>query len=127
MKEMNEIIMDTQDIIETIAGRLSNVIRIKDRAVRLDERVTAYMGHEFDTLTLAIHCLDTVTLDLVDDLDDAISEALAAIDEAEEVDAYADMFAEWEKEEAAPDQEPGKDQEPEPLPEAEQGKEGGAE
>ena len=42
--EMNEIINDTQDIIETIAGRLSNVIRVKDRAARLDERVTAFMG-----------------------------------------------------------------------------------
>ena len=118
MMEMNEIINETQDIIETIAGRLSNVIRVKDRAARLDERVTAFMGQEFGALTLASHCLDSIALDLVDKLDEAISEALFIIDEEEEVDTFA--VAEWEKKEAA------KDQEPEPLPEAEQGKEGGA-
>ena len=123
MMEMNEIINDTRDIIETIAGRLSNVIRVKDRAARLDERVTAFMGQEFGALTLASHCLDSIALDLVDKLDEAISEALVIIDEAEEVDT----FAEWEKKEAA------KDQGPEPLPEVEQeleavpDQEGGAE
>ena len=123
--EMNEIINDTQDIIETIAGRLSNVIRVKDRAARLDERVTAFMGQEFGALTLASHCLDSIALDLVDKLDEAISEALFIIDEAEEVDTFA--VAEWEKKEAA------KDQGPEPLPEVEQeleavpDQEGGAE
>lgn len=106
--EMNEIINDTQDIIETIAGRLSNVIRVKDRAARLDERVTAFMGQEFGALTLASHCLDSIALDLVDKLDEAISEALFIIDEAEE--------AELEQ-----------DQEPEPLPEAVPDQEGGAE
>ena len=121
--EMNELINDTQDIIETIAGRLSNVIRVKDRAARLDERVTAFMGQEFGALALASHYLDSIALDLVDKLDEAISEALVIIDEAEEVDT----FAEWEKKEAA------KDQGPEPLPEVEQeleavpDQEGGAE
>ena len=119
MMEMNEIINDTQDIIETIAGRLSNVIRVKNRAARLDERVTAFMGQEFGALALASHCLDSIALDLVDELDEAISEALFVIDEAEKVDTFA--VAEWEKKEAA------KDQGPEPLPEAEQCKEGGAE
>lgn len=104
--EMNELINDTQDIIETIAGRLSNVIRVKDRAARLDERVTAFMGQEFGALTLASHCLDSIALDLVDKLDEAISEALFIIDEAEE--------AELEQ-----------DQEPEPLPEAGQDQKGG--
>ena len=102
MMEMNELINDTQDIIETIAGRLSNVIRVKDRAAQLDERVTAFMGQEFGALTLASHCLDSIALDLVDKLDEAISEALFIIDEAEEVDT----FAEWEKKEPAKDQEP---------------------
>ena len=113
--EMNELINDTQDIIETIAGRLSNVIRVKDRAARLDERVTAFMGQEFGALTLASHCLDSIALDLVDKLDEAISEALFIIDEAEEVDTFA--VAEWEK------KEPAKDQEPETVPD----QEGGAE
>ena len=51
--EMNEIINDTQDIIETIAGRPANVSRVKDTAARLDERVTAVMGQEFGALTFA--------------------------------------------------------------------------
>lgn len=108
MKEMNEIIKDKQEAIEVITGRLINTIGVRERAARLDARVSAYMGPRFATLEIAMEHLDRFTLYLIDDLDEAITEAMEAIDEAEE--------AELEQ-----------DQEPEPLPEAEQDQKGGAE
>ena len=108
MKKMNEIINETQEQLEVVTGRLSYILSVKDKAAQLDDKAAIFMGVQFGILELAMNCLDKFTFKLIDDLNTVIEDALEAIEDAEE----------WELEQ---------DQEPEPLPEAEQVKEGGAE
>lgn len=108
MKGMNNIIADTQDRIEVIAGKLHTVLRTKERIDQLDAKMCSYMD-QGGTLDFAKDQLDRLVLDLVVDLDGVILEALSDIeaDEEEEVDAYAAMFAEDDLPEEGPDsQEP---------------------
>jgi len=95
MKTLNEVIIETEKKIEVITRRLSNVLRVKANAVQLDNRLFIYMNQQCnDLLETALENLDIVTLNLVNDMDDAIKEALIAFSAEDEVDAYAAMFAE---------------------------------
>lgn len=94
MKGMNNIIVDTQEQIEVITGKLNTVLRTKERVDQLDAKMSSYMNQS-GALDLAKDQLDKLAFDLVVDLDGVILEALADIEaDEEEVDAYAAMFAE---------------------------------
>lgn len=94
MKGMNNIIVDTQEQIEVITGKLNTVLRTKERIYQLDAKMSSYMNQS-GTLDFAKDQLDKLAFDLVVDLDGVILEALADIEaDEDEVDAYAAMFAE---------------------------------
>lgn len=94
MKGMNNIIVDTQEQIEVITGKLNTVLRTKERVDQLDAKMSSYMNQS-GALDFAKDQLDKLAFDLVVDLDGVILEALADIEaDEDEVDAYAAMFAE---------------------------------